>query len=256
MSEKWSLIHASGVGKREYNDDFVATKTFSASRRRYFVLVACDGVGSDPGSGVCAEAVSLLSADVTETFIKERGTHRTLDDGDAEQLARVLETQIALLDGSPNHSTTICTVVFDGESLVGLWAGDTRAYCIDVDANLVRLTQEDHHDDEGRLTRFVTGDGHIEGGLERAVVRIPREAPLAAVTAITDGVHGACSFEDLRQLLGYLAHSQPHSERTLDQVLREFLGQFMDDNYSIAIFLRRLRKGYVNRLIFGIENVA
>lgn len=251
MNKKWSLLHASGIGKREYNDDFVLTSTLSASRRRYFVLVACDGVGSNPGSGACAKAVSEISVKCAEEYVKGRGTHRALDNFDAREFAKALEEKVSILNGSADHSTTACVIIFDKDSLICAWAGDTRAYYLDIDGALQRITPVDHHDDDGRLTRFITGDGYVESGFEFVAFRILPSVPLVALIAITDGIHGRCSFDDLRRLLAYLTNSPPQNQDALDDIVSLFLDKFVDDNYSIAIFLRILRSGYLHRLNKG-----
>jgi len=256
MSAGWSLLQASGNGTREYNDDFVAAVGVTAAKRRYFILVACDGVGSNPGSGRCAEAVSGISVETAKLFLKARQSRRRLSNEDGKHFACELEKSLCSLALGSELSTTACIVIFDKEALICVWAGDTRAYFLDINGAFECVTTTDHHDDEGRLTRFIDGDGHVEGGFATNSIEIAYKSPLVALALMTDGIHGACSTEDMRNLLSYLAFYPPTGDLELQEVLTEFLGSFASDNYSIATYLQRLRHGLQKRLEKGMDSLG
>jgi serine/threonine protein phosphatase PrpC len=249
--QRWFILKASSTGPRALNQDYVAGMSMKVGRRRFYILVACDGLGSVPGSEVCARQAGAAGKASVVQYAYNRRSSRSLSETEVPDFAKSIEVGLGNLNGDANLLTTFCVAFFERQALLCAWAGDTRAYILDPDARMVRAAVRDHHDVEGHLTRYVKGNGVIEGGLECNYLRF--DSNMSAVCVLTDGVHGCCTERELNDFLLYVFTGNVKSDDNLLSALTNFLGQNIKDNFSIALFRSNLRPGLIKRLAMGAE---
>ncbi len=178
-----TVVAVSDRGKRHHhNEDAVAIRGVGQS----VAIVVCDGVSSTPGSA----EVSAAAAEAAATFLGEHLENERPDgaddsDNDDAQsgavdedtmLAAVAAAQAATLEAAetadadehnPPSTTFVAAVArFDGETDDGenevvdvsvAWLGDSRAYWVDDEAQL--LTED--HEIASALTRWLGPDAGI-----------------------------------------------------------------------------------------------
>lgn len=223
---------ASEPGKRERNEDAAVVRTWNVRRRRYYLIAISDGVGSLPGSSDCANEVVWGASTSAELFVTQRKTRKPFTSGEGSNLAFVLERHFAeQCRGAQNHAATLALALFGYRSALVAWAGDTRVYALHEDGSL-RLITVDHHDAQGRIIRYVRGDGLTEGGIQE------RQYDMKGVIALlgtTDGVHESCGHEELRHFVLYCMLHQIVEPETLKRELHEFLIDNLSDNASMGL---------------------
>ena len=232
MRKPWLAIMASEPGKRDRNEDAAVIRTWNIRRRRYYVMAMSDGVGSLPGSGDCANEVVSGAATSAELFVSERKTRRPLSSAEGSNFAFVLERHFAEhCRGAQNQAATLALALFGYRSALVAWAGDTRVYALHEDGSL-RIITDDHHDAQGRIIRYVRGDGYTEGGIQE------RQYDMEGVIALlgtTDGVHESCSHGELRGFVLYCMFHQIVEPEILKRELHDFLFDNLSDNASMAL---------------------
>lgn len=208
-------------------------------------LVACDGVGSRPNSSVCARAVGEAALRRVRLHLQHRPPGNVLSPRDAEQLKQQLQT-LTLNHVSPTSATTFVMILFDhrrtrsGYNLIVLWAGDSRIHLLDMAGQTQQLTT-DHHDEDGRLTAYFSGDGRVLGTLDTRHY-VVEGSPLA-ICATTDGVHEHCQPQELCEFLLYCVQHQVRGEEQFSAWLSGFLNENISDNYSAALLYHRFANG-------------
>lgn len=235
---RWVQLDSSSLGNRAGNEDIVMVSTCRYSKKRVSVLIACDGVGGRPGGGKCAKAISLAVRVVVERYLRKRRSARALDGEDAKRLTlRLHHLWIRGIDDA--SATTLALVLFDrcerkkGYKIITIWAGDSRAYLIDSKGELRKLTN-DHHDAEGRLTSFFTGDGRAHGEIGSLCVTLKGFPCVICIT--TDGVHESCTPDELKNFLLYCVNQGIRTREDLTIELSNFLRYNLSDNYSMILF--------------------
>jgi serine/threonine protein phosphatase PrpC len=243
---QWIKTLCSEVGKKDSNQDFVAARSFSSRRRKIDVLIACDGVGGHEGGAECSAAVGNAVLNAVENFLARRKSDRALDKKDLDQLRKRI-TSLPPTNAPEGSATTLALVLFDrqkgrlGYSMVTAWVGDSHIHLLEVAGSSRRLTNE-HHDDEGRLTHYVTGSGRVHGGLEMGLVT---SKSLYAICLTTDGIHEKCRPEELYNFLLYCIDHKIREERSFSEAMTLFLGDNIDDNYSAVLLYRPLSDNQV-----------
>lgn len=239
---KWVGIVSSNCGRRKSNDDFVAIRTYYHKRRRITALIACDGVGSRPEGKACAIAMGKESLQIIESYLRHRHSGKTLNNNDAKRLASRLSN--LNIKGITNSSaTTLVLALVDHRrrksehNIIVLWAGDSRAYILDIKGQAIQISL-DHHDDEGSLTCYFTGDGRLYGEIEATHYSLKNS--LHAIWVTTDGVHAHCQPEELNHFILYCISQRFHDSDNLTQMLSEFLSDTMSDNFSLALLYQSL----------------
>lgn len=237
------VLSTSQIGGCERNEDFVASTTVRKGQHRFAVLLACDGVGGRPNGDRCAHDVGKLLMRQVTSYLRKRRTAKTFGWADQASLRRRL-LRLRIPQGDPASACAFALTVVAPDSVWVFWAGDTRAYVLDREGELMQLTS-DLVDAEGRLHTYFRGDGRLIGELGAACVS-GRRTPLVSVA--TDGVHGGCSESELRHFLLYcLATMIPNGD-----VLGDRLGGFLDgnvgDNYSMAVAYRGVSASALERM--------
>jgi serine/threonine protein phosphatase PrpC len=227
----WSIVSATEQGSRPENDDQIAVATWKHLQRRYYSMAICDGVGSITGSGACARRIAARAIVATEAFVVSRTSARPLHPSEQRAFSDHLTTSLADADGPPSQATTFALTVFSDRSGFFVWAGDSRICALNDAGYLVQVTR-DHHDQEGRIARFVRGDGTVVGGLETRYLEMD---DVRAVLGTTDGIHDSCSREELRSFLVYCMAGRVADAETLQSDVRAFLSQNISDNATIGI---------------------
>jgi PPM family protein phosphatase len=151
------------------------------------LCVVCDGMGGHANGAEAAQAAvgvfahSDVALDVA-----------ALDDLVAEANAAVIELSG---EGYRNPGTTLVAVVAepDGSAVNGVWVGDSRAYIVDADGAVTRVT-EDHSDFYGGLTRCLGDHGHTVSA-EPDRFRVEVGSGLR-ILLCTDGVSGPLTQND------------------------------------------------------------
>ena len=237
----WVRMKTTDPGKRLDNQDFVAISTVHLKRRRLSLAICCDGVGGRPGGRECAAAVGLAVQNETETYFVRRRSRKQIGMFDMHALVDRLG-RLCLQSSDPESATTMLLVVFDhrpgnnGYHILVVWAGDSRAFLADKSGRFQPLT-DDHHDDEGRITTFFSGDGQLNGKLSAKLVFNPEPVALAATT---DGIHGGCTTSELHFFLLGCVERMVTDENRLAEELKWFLGGNISDNFSIALIYKPL----------------
>lgn len=237
---EWHVISTSHIGTKAVNDDFAWAEVLHGYRRKYAGLFVCDGVGSRKGSGKCANTVGQVTRDYLAAYVGRR-KRGPLTATEAQRLQRELSAHIprtlpgsgSLESSDAELATTLAATIVDGDSLLALWAGDSRVFVLDERGVLTQVT-DDHTDAEGRLTCWISGDGEIAGKISavhhRAVARP------AAVCVTTDGVHDRCRHDELRQFLLYAVLIGPADAGHLQMDLAAFLNGNVSDNFSLTLW--------------------
>lgn len=238
---RWVELATTSGGTRKSNDDFVDYLKWYGRRRRVTLLVACDGIGSRPEAGKCAQSVGRAALETVVQFLKRRNSSRALGARDATTLAKRLR-KLKVRGVTEESGTTFVLSVFDhkrhkgGYSLITLWAGDSRAYLLDSRDNFRQLTS-DHQTDERRITRFYDGTGCVRGG-EPDVAFCEVNAAPRAVCLTTDGIHERCRPNEFRKFLLYCVARRPRTEAQLAFYLSGFLARNIGDNYSMSLMYK------------------
>ena len=129
--------------------------------------------------------------------------------------------------------------------MVTAWVGDSHIYLFEIDRSGKQLTSE-HHDEEGRLTRYITGDGLIHGGLE--IQHVISDSPYA-VCLTTDGVHEKCQPDELYNFLLFCVDHRVTSNGHFSEAMTLFLGDNIDDNYSAVLLYHPLSSTQVIKTV-------
>lgn len=232
----WQVVTSTHRGSKSENDDFALAEIHRARRGRYATLCVCDGVGSFPGSGKCAQAVGRAMT----TILSKMLLRRKRSSLDAFRLRNQVATELrshipkkSPSDATTPLATTLAAGIVDRNSLLTIWAGDSRIYLLNEEGQLL-LATKDHQDEQGRLSRWVQGDGQIAGRLEANSLRFSSRP--VAVCATTDGVHEHCQREELRQFLLYCVLSGVRDSQKLQNDLQAFLNVNVCDNYSLSLW--------------------
>jgi serine/threonine protein phosphatase PrpC len=240
----WHSCHGSITGPRESNDDAFLVLSWKAWRC-YHLLVLCDGIGGLPGSGACSQQVIAISEEIARTFLEQRESARPFADDECQIFMNHLTQGLGTLSGSSNHGTTFALALFSYRSALVAWAGDSRIYALMADGTLQQLT-EDHHNTKGHITKFVTGNGMVMAGLE------VRQFPMDNVVAIigtSDGIHEACSTEELRQFTVYCMAKRLVDSKVVGMELRRFLQESISDNATFGLVYKVVNKHQLNSMV-------
>lgn len=232
----WIVLAASRRGKRAANDDFAASGLVRARRRAFVVAAICDGVGSRPGSGQCAAEVGQACIDTTRQYLRRHRPTSPLTRKDASGLLRRLTSLSSCVNGHADQATTVAMTVSDNRALLALWSGDSRAYWLDAQGRLLTLTQ-DHCGQDRELTSYVRGDGILAGPLSYTFQQLPRHGVCLCLTS--DGVHGACTYSELRSFLLWCVSRRIGDNESLAEALDTFLRNNAADNYSMCLCYNR-----------------
>jgi serine/threonine protein phosphatase PrpC len=250
-----TTVSTSNRGRKATNEDFVKTLNYdNFTLNRFTVLIACDGVGGEPGGQTCARAVGKAVLYRVRQYLLKRGVRKyalTLEDAKTlAQNLQVLNIESPLLNiESPQEgsATTLSLLLIvrrsdreeekrGGRNVIGIWAGDSRSYLLSRSGDSYQLT-DDHRDSEGRVTAFYRGDGRVCGDLGVVQQRVDG---LCAACTTTDGVHDYCTEDELYHFLLYSIDQQLQKSDRLSEELTHFLQENLSDNYSLALTYRPL----------------
>lgn len=240
----WYSCQATLIGHRESNDDALHL-SFWKAWRCYHLLTLCDGIGSLKGSGECAKNVVAIAEAIARTFIEQRDSKRPFSKHECECLAFAnhLTQGLSILEGSPNQGTTFALAIFSYRSALVAWAGDSRIYALMNDGTLQQLT-EDHQNTKGEITKFIRGDGIVMGGLE---VRQFSMNNIVAIIGTSDGIHEACSTEELRRFTLYCMAKRFTDSETLSVELLRFLQDNLSDNATFGLLYKTMNITFLNK---------
>lgn len=243
-----TTVSTSNRGRKATNEDFVKTFNYDGfTHKRFTVLIACDGVGGEPGGQTCARAVGKAVLYRVRQYLLKRGVRKyalTLED--AKALAQNL--QVLNIESPREGSATTLSLLLlvrrsdreeekrGGRNVIAIWAGDSRSYLLSRSGDSYQLT-DDHHDSEGRVTAFYRGDGRVYGDLGVVQQRVDG---LCAACTTTDGVHDYCTEDELYHFLLYSIDQQLQTSDRLSEELTHFLQENLSDNYSMALTYRPL----------------
>lgn len=203
------------------------------------MLVACDGVGSVTNSAQCARR---LGGRIIRQALRYLSTCGDFSPDSVQELRHAISQ--AAVDVKDYDGASTCVVLVHESSpnttdrLAAFWAGDSRACMVDNMGRFHVLTK-DHTDSEGRIERYSTARGLYGGELDCAL--FPEAGKPLVLATVTDGVYRACSSEELRHFLLYIADRQISGSRRLFADLRRYLHSNISDNYSMAVMFRVLR---------------
>lgn len=243
---KWIKTLCSEVGKKKENQDFVAARSFRSHRRKIDVLIVCDGVGGHLGGSQCSKAIGEAVLGVVEKYLSRRKSGRSLDKEDANLLGQRLAS-LPITNAPKDSATTLALALFDrkngksGHSIVTAWVGDSHVYLFEI-ADAGKQLTSDHHDEEGRLTRYITGDGRVHGGLE--IRHFTANSPYG-ICLTTDGVHEKCQLSELYNFLLFCIDHRVTSDGRFSEAMTLFLGDNIDDNYSAVLLYHPLSSSQV-----------
>ena len=230
----WTNIAFTNIGKRSNNQDFFCVKSIKSRRKKFFVMLVCDGVGGRPNGAECSLAVGNKIISVVVSYLLKRKSHRTLGDNDAVRISKLL-SELSPLEAPQVGRTTASLMIIDqkehkaGYTCVSIWAGDSRIYSIEQ-SGLCKQISHDHYNEEGHLSVVFGGDGKLHGLLSHTVLY--SKAPLAYVVT-SDGMNSqltglfkfffACIFHNISD------------NGLFESKAKKYLGSLVSDNYSITM---------------------
>lgn len=226
-------MHGSTSGSREANEDSIVVRRRTVGKKHFYVISICDGVGSRPGSGVLAQIAASVTADAALDFATKVLFPPQIRANELPRYIEFITDALSRLSLDAFLCTTLSVALFDHSALLVAWAGDTRLHLLTKTVTLTPVTR-DHSDEEGRLTRFVDGHGHVRGGLDGEFSSI-RSA--IAVVASTDGIHEACTPDELVAFITFCL-----SQKGIDVAheIDDFLVNNLSDNATLGITHRQL----------------
>src|ERR1044072_8513947 len=227
----WLTAAATEQGPRRENDDHVAVSTWKHKRKRYHSIVICDGIGSLAGSGTCSSRTASLATNAAKDFVSSRKSARPFGCLDESKLVDQLYGAFSDCLELKNQGTTLALVLFNDRSAIVAWAGDSRIYALMADGALNQVTS-DHLDADGRIVRYVSGDGRILGGLETRLLDMKR---VVALIGTTDGLHDCCSRDEFREFIVYSITGQGVGADSFKSDVIAFLGRNISDNTTIGL---------------------
>lgn len=233
-SKIYVRVGASQIGRRAENQDaiFLGSSAGPSSA----ILVCCDGIGSLPDAGNCAQTECDAAARTVLRYLRGAGAPHTIRSSDALNIAHRL-SNLRLKGVVRTSGTTLALSIVHGRRILVVWAGDTRAYLLDAGGLLRQLTT-DHHDNDGRITQSILGTGEVQGGMSTYFEILDR--PPVALFLTTDGVHESCSGSELRRFVFDCIERRIAGKPEFSKELEQFLGVNIHDNFSMALWYRML----------------
>jgi hypothetical protein len=243
MRQRWQNICISEQGSRKANADASLCIRQKRGRRSLWALVLCDGIGTNSRSAAIADKVRHFVGKQAMTLM-ERILRKRLSPNAEKTAGEALLPRLPKGVQPPSVGSTLAVAISDGQRTWAFWAGDTRIYVLNLDGELVLLTEDDHNDD-GQLTSYAC---EYADGL--AAVRLRSRCwrgRIQAMAATTDGVHGSCSHSELQAFIRWQLRNGALVSRRAGAFLKAFLGDNLDDNASLAMWwehgaTRRLRR--------------
>ena len=230
-ASRWTILSASEIGSRVRHEDHSSISVVKARRRTYVTAAVCDGIGSMPGSKLVAQELVVASQWQMKCLLKSSRTHDLRKSLAAKRVQSVYRQLPNRISATTDLGSTLVQVVTNGGSWTAVWAGDSRAYSLHLDGTMEMLTT-DHSTPHGSLTSYIRGDGHIVGTLSSRSGHSALHATCICLTS--DGVHDACSREELRAFLVYCVH-KIRANGTFKQDLAAFLSSNVSDNFTMCI---------------------
>lgn len=224
--------HFSDEGCRKYNHDYANSYSSTAG----FVICVCDGIGDDPNAGLFANSIGERIFNIGKDILSDFKPNRRSD-----ALTKKIDSIVFASDEFRSGRSTI-TLVLGNPLAAGkaptchfLSVGDSRAYYFRS-----RVTGDcftvDHVDEDGQLTSYLDASQGIVGQAIVGKKRVPKST--FAVAALSDGLYGACSLDELTDFVRICAEHAPITNSLLRAWTRQFLGRNICDNFSMAMIVK------------------
>lgn len=254
MSTKssWQLRQCSLLGTRESNEDILLAELLPVGNKGIWLCVASDGMGGMEGGEQAARECAGKGFVTAKKILVEKGKSVFYTGGGAILYGALNKIDIPISSAMGGATFVLLAVSLDrfknGYRAIMLWAGDSRAWLLDAETNLLLLTTDDV-DEIGHLTAFYdAASGRFIGGLHLKEMSFPYE-PLAFGVS-TDGFHESCAQNELRS---FLAYNILQPERDFAETTQNFIEINLADNATCGFVLRntRLPKNVLEEIVRG-----
>ena len=248
------------IGRRDnLEDGGLAADYILSAIGRVVYLMLCDGVGGNLFGEIARDlamahthgtiAANLASAQqlLAEMGFRADEIARILSEALLSANQVILEQARATPELSGMATTVVCAVVLD-DTLVVVWAGDSRCYLLSegrlrritrdhsrvqelLDMGLVSISEADSHPEAHTITRYL---GQPEGFAPE--LRVCPIRPGDTVLLCTDGVTDVLADNDIERLMNRCLTTRSGHQRVPHLLIQEALAADTSDNLTVLCY--------------------